>query len=441
MRRVLAMLIVTLGWLWGATGCVPSYIKPLPPAPVASGAFERLTLLMRSDPDLELADEGLRRRAEARGDGRRLRQALEQTLRDAGVTIVRSESQPHDFEVRMVLSSVTTGGTAVGSYRLEFSSRGTKLVDVSWSWPVGTMVAEGDGYLYAARHLTSEMFDSHRLMSLLSREGAIAEAVALAEDDVAPSTSAPKSAAAPPATRPATRAGDRRIALVVGNAAYADGRLANPVNDARGVAAALRELGFEVTEKHDLDQKQLKLAIRAFGDELSARTGVGLFYFAGHGVQVNGRNYLIPVAAAIRSEAHVDVESVAVDAVLAELARAKNRLNIVVLDACRNNPYARKYRSLQRGLAFVDAPQGTLIAYATAPGSIADDGAGKHGTYTGALIRHMKTPGIPVESVFKAVRRDVQKATSGAQTPRESSSLTADFYFRPRRARGRAQQP
>ena len=227
--------------------------------------------------------------------------------------------------------------------------------------------------------------------------------------------------------RPAN-ADARRTALVIGNAAYADAPLKNPVNDADDIAAALRELGFDVTLFKDLDQKQMKSQIRAFGEKLRGG-GVGLFYYAGHGVQVRGTNYLIPIGAAANSEPEIEYEAVEAGFVLAQMEAANNKMNFVILDACRNNPFARSYRSADKGLAQMDAPRGSLIAYSTAPGSVAADGAGRNGIYTAELLKQIRTPNLNVEDVFKQVRIRVLKSTQGKQTPWESSSLTDDFNF------------
>ncbi|MGA2401954.1 MAG: SUMF1/EgtB/PvdO family nonheme iron enzyme [Syntrophobacteraceae bacterium] len=221
---------------------------------------------------------------------------------------------------------------------------------------------------------------------------------------------------------------EKRTALVIGNAAYASGPLRNPVNDARAMAKALEDLSFEVTLKENLDQKQMKREIQVFGEKLQ-KGGVGLFYYAGHGIQVNGRNYLLPVGAAIEHEKQVEYEAVDLGAVLSEMDYAHARMNIVILDACRDNPFARSFRSTSQGLASVDAPTGTLIAYATAPGSVANDGQGENGVYTGELIKAMIQPGLKIEDVFKQVRSAVREATGGRQVPWESSSLEGDFYF------------
>ena len=222
---------------------------------------------------------------------------------------------------------------------------------------------------------------------------------------------------------------EQRVALVIGNGAYETAPLRNPVNDARVMGRSLQELGFDVTERENLTQKDMKREIQSFGQKL-LKGGVGLFYYAGHGMQVNGRNYLIPVGASIEHEKQVEYEAVDAGAVLTEMDYARNRLNIVILDACRDNPFARSFRSSAQGLATLNAPTGTLIAYATAPGSVANDGPGENGIYTGELVRAMQSPGIKIEDVFKQVRSAVREVTQGKQIPWEASSLEGDFYFK-----------
>ena len=222
---------------------------------------------------------------------------------------------------------------------------------------------------------------------------------------------------------------EKRVALVIGNAGYAVGRLNNPVLDARAMASALRGLGFEVLAREDVDHQKLRRAIADFGERI-AGGGVGLFYYSGHGLQVNGRNYLVPVDAELKSERYVAAETVDVDSVLAQMQEAQTRVNIVILDACRNNPFAQRFRSLTRGLAFMDAPAGTYMAYSTAPGSLADDGEpGKNGIYTTELLRTLREPGLKIEDVFKRVRARVQQRTNQRQNPWDASSLTGDFFF------------
>ena len=220
-----------------------------------------------------------------------------------------------------------------------------------------------------------------------------------------------------------------RVALVIGNAAYPAAPLRNPANDANAIAARLRAMGFEVTLRTNVTQREFTRAASQFGQALKPGS-VALFYYAGHGMQVRGRNFLIPVDADIQSEASARSESVDLDLVLEQLG--PSRLSMVILDACRNNPFEGKFRTARgSGLAQVDAPKGTLLAYATAPGKVASDGEGVNGLYTAELLKAMEIPGAKVEEVFKAVRVNVIKATAGEQIPWESSSLTGDYYFKP----------
>jgi uncharacterized caspase-like protein len=219
-----------------------------------------------------------------------------------------------------------------------------------------------------------------------------------------------------------------RVALLIGNSRYKDKPLRNPVNDVRAVARTLRELGFTVLAHENASKGTMERAVIEFGAQLT-KGGVGFFYYAGHGLQVRGRNYLVPVDAEIESEAMTRVAAVDVDLLLEQMAEAKNRVNIVILDACRNNPFERRVRGASRGLAAIDAARGTLLAYATAPGSVAADGEGTHGLYTEELLKALRLPGLKVEEVFKQVRVGVTNRSAGAQTPWESSSLTGDLVI------------
>ena len=217
-----------------------------------------------------------------------------------------------------------------------------------------------------------------------------------------------------------------RLALVIGNSAYRESPLRNPVNDVRAMAQRFKELGFTVLAHENATKRTMESAIIEFGRRL-AEGGVGAFYYAGHGLQVRGRNYLVPVDAEIEDEASTRVAAVDVELLLEQMAEAKNRVNMVILDACRNNPFERRMRGGSRGLAAVDAARGTLVAYATAPGSVAADGDGKNGLYTEELLEALREPGLKIEEVFKRVRINVARRSKGAQTPWESSSLTGDL--------------
>ncbi len=227
---------------------------------------------------------------------------------------------------------------------------------------------------------------------------------------------------------------ETRIALIIGNGNYQSiGQLQNPPADARLMAETLETVGFDVMLLQDAGQDAMKRGIAEFGRSLrrAGPSAVGLFYFAGHGVQSDGRNYLIPTGADIRDEADLDVFSIEADWVLTQMASNVGGTSIVILDACRNNPFETSFRSAGRGLARMGAPNGSFVAYATAPGDVAYDGQGRNSPYTEALSRAILDPGKPIEQVFKSVRIDVLSDTGGAQTPWDSSSLTRDFLFTP----------
>jgi len=223
---------------------------------------------------------------------------------------------------------------------------------------------------------------------------------------------------------------ERRIALVIGNGTYSNAPpLKNPSNDATLVAATLKKLGFEVTLGTNRSQREMKQLIREFGQRLRAGGGVGLFYFAGHGVQSTGHNYLVPVDADIQNEADLEDVGVDVNYVLRLMDDAQNALNIVILDACRNNPFARSFRSAQSGLAQVKAPTGTLIAYATSPDSAAADGDSGNSPYTEELTKQMETPGVVLETMFRRVTEQVSSRTGGRQEPWVSDNHKGEFFF------------
>ena len=227
-------------------------------------------------------------------------------------------------------------------------------------------------------------------------------------------------------------ANEQRIALVIGNGAYRSVPLKNPVNDARDISAALQKLGFHVIYEENATRRKMDEAVRTFYQKLR-RGGVGLFYYAGHGMQVKGRNYLIPIDARIETESDVEHESIDVARVLGKMEDAGNPVNIVILDACRDNPFARSFRSSRAGLARMDAPTGSIVAYATAPESVAADGKDQNGVYTKHLLKAVMMPGLTIEQVFKTVRNNVITETESKQIPWESTSLRGDFYFAPPR--------
>ena len=223
--------------------------------------------------------------------------------------------------------------------------------------------------------------------------------------------------------------GPTRVALVIGNGKYASAPLTNPSNDARAVAARLRSLGFQVIERLELQSRQIPSTLREFRSKLTPGS-VALFFYAGHGLQIKGVNYLPAVDADITSEEDVPMQSIDVNRVLDMLGESKTRLNLLFLDACRNNPYARSMRSGVSGLAKVDAPSGTLISFATRPGSTASDGIDGHGLYTRQLLHEMDEVGLPIEQVLKRVGTSVKRASRGAQEPWMEGSIEGEFYFR-----------
>ncbi len=223
-----------------------------------------------------------------------------------------------------------------------------------------------------------------------------------------------------------------KIALVIGNAAYrAVPALRNPGNDSRAIAKALGESGFEVTLVQDASRAAMLEAIEAYARALAVRKGVGLFYFAGHGLQLQWRNYLLPVDARIAGAGDVAAQCVDLSGLVGGVRGAANPMNVIILDACRDNPFAGEARAEQKGLSQMDAPAATLLAYATAPGNTADDGAGANGLYTENLLREMRVREAKIEDVFKRVRLGVRRASGGRQVPWESTSLEEDFWFVP----------
>ena len=221
---------------------------------------------------------------------------------------------------------------------------------------------------------------------------------------------------------------ESRVALVIGNAAYVQGSLANPVNDARAMAARLRTLGFDVILRENLKTREIGGVYREFRSRI-APGNVALVFYAGHGIQFKGHNYFPAVDSVINSEEDVPLQSLNLSSLLDNMEEAKAGVSLVFLDACRNNPYSRSFRSPSSGLAKVEAASGTLIHYATKPGSVAADGDGKNGTYTEALLAQMSEPGIPVELMLKRVANRVVAKTKGKQEPWVEGSLRGDFYF------------
>lgn len=229
-----------------------------------------------------------------------------------------------------------------------------------------------------------------------------------------------------------------RVALVIGNSGYKHTtRLKNPTNDANDIAAVLERLGFDVVRGVDLDHAAMRERVRLFAEKLSGAQ-IALVFYAGHGLQVSGRNYLVPIDAKLERESDLDFNAIDLDLVLRNMERT-TPTNIVFLDACRDNPLANnlarrmgtRSASIGRGLAAVESGVGTMIAFATQPGNIALDGDGRNSPFTAALLQTMERPGLALSEVMIAVRREVLKNTGGKQVPWEHSSLTGQFYFKP----------
>ncbi len=242
-----------------------------------------------------------------------------------------------------------------------------------------------------------------------------------------------------------------RVALVIGNSAYPDAPLKNPINDAKKIAASLRKAGFQVILGRNLDRESILAKAEEF-KTLLEKADTGLFYFAGHGLQYKGDNFLVPIDARFYESDDIPHEALSTNTILDKMDEVANAVNIVILDACRNNPFSfstaldGENRGLKRkdqknktpktakeknitGLARINAPAGSFVAYATAPGQVAEDGQGDNGMYTQYLLQYIKQPDLPIEQVFKKVRINVVRDTRGKQVPWENSALLGDFYF------------
>jgi Caspase domain len=236
----------------------------------------------------------------------------------------------------------------------------------------------------------------------------------------------------PPLPTPSLLSGiqsERRVALVIGNGAYQyTTTLKNPVNDAQDIASVLKELRFQVILKTDAHLEAMAEAIFRFGESLKGG-GVGLFYYSGHGMQVKGENYLIPIDANLLREDDIKRKTINANDVLGKMDEAKSHFNLVFLDACRNNPFPSSVRAASRGLTNMNAPTGTLLVFATNPNNVALDGAGRNGTYTKHLLQYIKQPGLEVGIMLRNIRTAVKEETGGQQVPWENGSIEGEFYF------------
>jgi uncharacterized caspase-like protein len=235
-----------------------------------------------------------------------------------------------------------------------------------------------------------------------------------------------------------TALAENRIALVIGNSNYATvTALPNPANDARAMTKFLTSAGFEVVQEPDLMQSDMRRAIGNFANMVAAKgpDTVALVFYAGHGLQVDGENYLVPVDARIERESDVPLQAMRLADVMNALSAVPSKSRLVILDSCRNNPFSAINKTGGRGLAIVDAPNGSLVSYSTAPGTEALDGDGQNSPYTTALLKYGQEPGVPIEQVLKRVRLAVSESTSRQQFPWESSSLISEFSFFPNASR------
>ena len=228
---------------------------------------------------------------------------------------------------------------------------------------------------------------------------------------------------------PSKTASEPRLALLIGNSTYRSQPLVNAIADVRLMASSLRSVGFEVVALEDANLEQMLKAVNIFSAQLTRRKGVGLFYFAGHGMQLGGDNFLIPIDGTMSREEEVRARSLNAQEVLDKMRRANNRLSLVFFDACRDNPFPRSTRSASSGLARMDASLGMLIAYATAPGAVAEDGRAGNSPFTRHLATQLREPGQRIEDVLKRVRTAVREETKGRQITWDNSALEGDFFF------------
>ncbi len=218
--------------------------------------------------------------------------------------------------------------------------------------------------------------------------------------------------------------------LVIGNSAYPGQELKNTTNDSEDVTTKLGDFGFSVIHLSNAKKEDIDKSVKSFRDNLNSND-IGLFYFAGHGMQIEGDNYITAVDTDFETEMDAKYSSYPLNKIIEIMEKSKNKTNIIILDACRNNPYERAWHrsASQRGLAPIYAPKGTIIAYATSPGEVASDGKNRNGAYTEAMLRHISTPDITIEEMFKRVRNSLAVITKNKQTSWEHTSLAGDFFF------------
>src|SRR6476646_11347528 len=228
---------------------------------------------------------------------------------------------------------------------------------------------------------------------------------------------------------------ENRLALVIGQSAYRSvPALPNPANDAKAVTQMLTDSGFEVSSAGDLSQIELREKVSEFAGKIAAKGSdtIALVFYAGHGLQIDGENFLVPVDVDPKREADIPMQAVRLNDILNTLTSVPSKMRFLLLDACRNNPFPEINKSVGRGLAIVDAKIGapnTFLSFSTSPGAEAEDGSGANSPYTTALLATAREPGLSIEDAFKRVRVSVNTTTGGRQTPWERSSLTGDWKF------------
>ncbi|WP_161786364.1 caspase domain-containing protein [Methylobacter sp. BBA5.1] len=276
-------------------------------------------------------------------------------------------------------------------------------------------------------------------VAVISPIVAIQETPAYTDHRSKPQKSAPSSnqASSPEAVKPTSyntivlnnNKHERRVALVIGNSAYQyTAQLANPTNDAEDIAQALKKFNFQVILKTNADLETMADAVYQFGESLKGG-GIGLFYYSGHGLQVKGENYLLPVDANLMREDDVKRKAISANDVVEKMGEGNSHLNLVFLDACRNNPFPSSTRAVNRGLIGMNAPNGTLLIFSTNPDNVALDGSGRNGTYTKHLLQQIDQPGLEIGMMLRKVRTAVKEETGGQQVPWENGSIEGEFYF------------
>jgi uncharacterized caspase-like protein len=221
----------------------------------------------------------------------------------------------------------------------------------------------------------------------------------------------------------------KHIALLIGNSSYSNSPIKSPANDAVLLAEELRKRGFEVMLCTNLDIREMKIKMEEFEIKLNQYKGIGLFFYSGYGIQLNGENYLIPLGARIDKQQDVEMEAISLQKLIENMQFANTSLNLVILDASRENPFSKLIKTKTSGLAIIEPPTGTMIAYSTTPGNISVESNRDNSLYMRELVKALQIPNLKIEEVFKKVRKEVYQKTKGRQSTWENECLFGDFYF------------